>query len=299
MPMLINEPLAAIPGRTYTAWIPSNPPLATAPVILVFHGGGQETATIARAWGVVPPGPPPANVADYIIVFPQTHPELEDRWYTFSSRSVGFPEIDLNYTDALIDELTTRLYPTGAGAVNPQVTGDPAPVYASGFSSGGGMVWQMINSPLVARLAGAAAVGKPLDVEKASRYRRTIAPVAPAPIPMFYLQGTADDGFRGTFLADEPELDTTLPFATLREMLTRNGIAAGPAATTLVPGSTGVTEVVLQLYAGGAAAYQHGTVINGGHNWPTPTTVGNPPVANHFNSTEAVVDFWRLFAGLP
>ena len=30
MPMLINEPLAAIPGRTYTAWIPSNPPLATA-----------------------------------------------------------------------------------------------------------------------------------------------------------------------------------------------------------------------------------------------------------------------------
>ena len=49
MPMLINEPLAAIPGRTYTAWIPSNPPLATAPVILVFHGGGQETATIARA----------------------------------------------------------------------------------------------------------------------------------------------------------------------------------------------------------------------------------------------------------
>lgn len=185
MPMLINEPLAAIPGRTYTAWIPSNPPLATAPVILVFHGGGQETATIARAWGVVPPGPPPANVADYIIVFPQTHPELEDRWYTFSSRSVGFPEIDLNYTDALIDELTTRLYPTGAGAVNPQVTGDPALVYASGFSSGGGMVWQMINSPLVARLAGAAAVGKPLDVEKASRYRRTIAPVAPAPIPMF------------------------------------------------------------------------------------------------------------------
>ena len=81
-------------------------------------------------------------------------------------------------------------------------------------------------------------------------------------------------------------------------MLNRNGVAAGPAATTLIPGSTGLTEVVLQEFVG-TEAYLHGTVLNGGHNWPTPTSVGNPPVATHFNATEAIVRFWRTHAGLP
>ena len=74
---------------------------------------------------------------------------------------------------------------------------------------------------------------------------------------------------------------------------------ATAATTTLVPGSTGVTEVVLQLFTGGTEAYLHGTVINGGHNWPTPTTVGNPPVATHLNATRSIVDFWHNHAGYP
>ncbi len=38
---------------------------------------------------------------------------------------------------------------------------------------------------------------------------------------------------------------------------------------------------------------------NGGHNWPTATTCGNPPGAPHFDASEAIVDFWRNPAGLP
>ncbi len=115
---------------------------------------------------------------------------------------------------------------------------------------------------------------------------------------MAYIQGTADTGYRPPFTQQERKLDETLPFFTLREMLNRNGVAAGPAATTLIPGSTGLTEVVLQEFVG-TEAYLHGTVLNGGHNWPTPTSVGNPPVATHFNATEAIVRFWRTHAGLP
>jgi len=70
---------------------------------------------------------------------------------------------------------------------------------------------------------------------------------APAAAPVFYLQGTADRGFRPTSSQQEQQLDQTLPFFTLRQMLTRNGLAASAATTTLVPGTTGVTEVVLQL----------------------------------------------------
>ena len=56
--------------------------------------------------------------------------------------------------------------------------------------------------------------------------------------------------------------------------------------------------MVTQLFAG-TEAFLQATVINGGHNWPMPTTVGNPPVADHFDATRAIVDFWRRHAGLP
>ena len=48
-----------------------------------------------------------------------------------------------------------------------------------------------------------------------------------------------------------------------------------------------------------AEAFTYATVINGGHNWPGPTTVGNPPVASHFDATQAILDFWHANAGLP
>jgi poly(3-hydroxybutyrate) depolymerase len=143
-------------------------------------------------------------------------------------------------------------------------------------------------------------VAKALDPEKVRHYRQALARIGqvPAPAPVFYLHGTADPGYRPPFTQEEVDLDETLPFFTLREMLDRNAAGAGPAATTLVAGSTGVTEVVLQEFTG-AETYVHGTVLNGGHNWPSATTVGNPPVATQFNTTEAIIDFWRANAGLP
>ena len=98
----------------------------------------------------------------------------------------------------------------------------------------------------------------------------------------------------------EVPIDTTQPAFTVHEMLTRNGIPPGApaAATTLIPGSANLTEVVVQLYLG-AEAFSCATVINGGHNWPTPTTVGNPPVASHFGATGAILDFWHAHASLP
>ncbi len=33
---------------------PGQPPQAALPVIIVFHGGGQDAATIAARWGVRP-----------------------------------------------------------------------------------------------------------------------------------------------------------------------------------------------------------------------------------------------------
>jgi len=299
MSLLTAQPLATAVTRTYSVEVPANPPQAAVPAIIVFHGGGQDVAAIARRWGVNPPAAVPVPLQNYLLVFPETHPQLDKEWVHFQTGNSAFPTLDLDFVGDLITELTTRTYATGSVAV-PTVSADPNLLYAAGFSNGGGMVWQLLNSDLSASFQGFAMVGKVLDPEKARHYRQTLAALGqvPAPAPVFYLHGTADPGYRPPFTQQEVEFDQTLPFFTLKEMLDRNGVAAGPAATTLVAGSTGLTEVVLQEFAG-TEAYVHGTVVNGGHNWPTPTTVGNPPVATHFNATEAIVDFWRTNAGLP
>jgi len=207
--------------------------------------------------------------------------------------------LDLEFVDLLLQEITSALYATGSAAV-PYVSADPTLIYAAGFSNGAGMVWQLINSDLVAQLRGFATVGMALHPEQAQRYRRQLAGAQPAPVPVMYVHGTGEFTFRPPTMLLEVPLDTTQPAFTVREMLTRNGIAptAPAATTTLIPGSTNLTEVVVQEYLGNEA-FSCATVINGGHNWPSPTTVGNPPVASHFDATAAIVDFWHNHAALP
>lgn len=299
MTLLTDQPLLSPGSRTYSVEVPDNPPQASVPAIVVFHGGGQDTATVAQRWGVDPPNPVPAMLQHYLLVFPETHPQLDEEWVHYGTGNSGFPTLDLDFVGDLLAEVTARAYATASLAV-PTVNADPSLIYVAGFSNGGGMVWQLLNSDLSTAIRGFASVGKALDPEKADRYRAELAAVgaAPAPAPVVYVQGTADRGYRPPFTLQEQDLGSTLPFYTLASMLDRNAAVAGPASTTLVAGSTGVTEVVLQLFVG-AEAYLHATVVNGGHNWSTPTTVGNPPVADHFNTTAAIVDFWRAHAGLP
>ena len=300
MPLLTGQDLVGAVRRTYHIQVPANPSQAILPVIIVFHGGGQDAVTIAARWSVDPPNPVPPDLEQYLLVFPESDPRLAAEWVHFQAGDSAFPTYDLEFVQRLLAELTTRAYPTGSATV-PTVSADPSLAYAAGFSNGGGMVWQLLNSDLAASFRGFAAVGKALDPEKVAHYRNELAAsgAVPAPAPVVYVHGTADRGFRPPFSLLETPLAETLPFFTVRETLTRNGVPAGTVATTtLVPGSTGVTEVVLQLFPG-TEAFLQATVINGGHNWPMPTTVGNPPVAEHFDATATIVDFWRRHAGLP
>ena len=300
MSLLQNQSVSATISRTYHVHVPSNPAQATVPAIVVFHGGGQDVETIARRWGVDPPNPVPPELEGYLLVFPEADRRLSDEWVHFQTGDSAFPTYDLEFVEALLAEITSRPYPTGSVTVT-EVSADQGLVYAAGFSNGGGMVWQLMNSDLVTRFQGFAAVGKALDPEKAEAYRKHLATVGehPAPVPVMYVHGTADRGYRPPFTVLEVALRTTLPAFTVQEMLDRNAIPANaPAATQLIPGSTNLTEAVVQTYQG-AAAFAQATVINGGHNWPSPTTRGNPPVATHFDATDAIVEFWRTHAGLP
>jgi poly(3-hydroxybutyrate) depolymerase len=303
MTFLPDQILVANESRTYHIEVPDNPLQELVPVIIVFHGGGQDARNVAARWGVVPGNPVPTYLQNYLLVFPESHPQLNEEWVHFKAGDRGFPTLDLDFVQRLLIELTTRSYGTGS-ATFPYVKADPTLAYAAGFSNGGGMAWQLLNSDLASSFRGFAAVGKALDPEKAQHYRKHLGPgVDAAPAPVVYVQGTADRGFRPPFTQEETPLEETLPFFTVREMLTRNnpGVplpSLDPANTSLAPGSAWVTEVVTQLFLGDEAFLQV-TVINGGHNWPTPTSSSNPPVADHFDATIAIVGFWRSHAGLP
>jgi poly(3-hydroxybutyrate) depolymerase len=305
MPFQQNNPINMATVRSYDIFIPPTPRSALLPAIIVFHGHGQDISTIEAHWGIDPanPGVPPL-VAEYMLVFAETDPTLMDEWVHYKKGDGKFPEHDLLYVDTLVNELTNTAYNTGDPNI-PTVSADPNLLYVAGFSNGAGMVWQIANSSRVGLFQGFATVGKGLDPEKAMLYRDRLQqqqpPTEPAPIPLIYIMGTADPAFRSPMTLAEVPIDSTYPFYSVEDMLRRNFPMnpPGQAQTQLIAGSANVTEVVAQLWAGGSEAFSYVTVINGGHNWPTPTTRGNPPVATHFNATEAIVEFWKNFAGLP
>jgi poly(3-hydroxybutyrate) depolymerase len=60
MPVLTDQVVPQNTDRSYHIHVPANPPQDPVPAIIVFHGGGQDAATIARRWGLVPGSPVPA-----------------------------------------------------------------------------------------------------------------------------------------------------------------------------------------------------------------------------------------------
>ena len=91
MPLLTGQSVAGLPHRRYSIQVPDNPGAATVPAIVVFHGGGQDAATIAARWGVDPPNPIPAELADYLLVFPESDPRLGEEWVHFQAGDSAFP----------------------------------------------------------------------------------------------------------------------------------------------------------------------------------------------------------------
>lgn len=298
MPAFQNYSISMANARTYDIYVPPKPKKALLPAIIVFHGGGEDIRVIERNWGVDPPNPVPPMLENYLLVFPETDPTLDDKWIHHKNENKRFPEHDLLFLDALVNDLVTRAFP--AGGMGKMVSADPNLLYVAGFSSGAGMVWQIANSDRATKFQGYATVGLGLDPEKAVDYRRRLAGAAPPPIPLIYIMGTADSHFTSPSTLIEYPIEVTRPFYAVGEMIKRNGIPLpAVAATTLIPGSTNLTEVVVQLFTGGAKAFSNVTVINGGHNWPTPTSHGQAPIATHINATEMIRDFWHSFAGLP
>ena len=106
MPVLTSQPIPQNHDRTYHVHVPADPAQSSVPAIVVFHGGGQDAVTIARRWGLEPGSPVPANVADYLLVFPEADSRLPAEWVHFQNSDKAFPTLDLEFVDLLLQEIT-------------------------------------------------------------------------------------------------------------------------------------------------------------------------------------------------
>jgi poly(3-hydroxybutyrate) depolymerase len=130
--------------RTFLAHIPLTLPLQQGllPAVIVFHGGGQDGSRMVQHWD--------SMVGQFVMVCPNARFDPlagETRWQVPRVGDLTIPTVDLAFVEALLAWLAAT------GRVDMQR------VYASGFSSGAAMTWQLtVLNRSVNRFRGFAPV---------------------------------------------------------------------------------------------------------------------------------------------
>ena len=230
------------------AYTPSRP----LPMLLVFHGHGGDGAGIEAATGF-------SHLAEqrrFIAVYPQGLPFTDGGAFWASAGPIDEGIDDLVFIADLLTALQ-RSYCI-----------DASRIYATGFSSGGGMA-----NFLACRLAGRIAAAAPVS----GNYYPLPGGCHPSrPIAVLSVHGSADPILPYGGLAAQDNGGWTLPAIPdwLREWATLDGCRAGP---TSIARGAGLTE---QRWSGcrGGSTIIHYRVEGGGHTWPA-TLNGRPTTA--------------------
>ena len=271
--------------RSFLIHVPLKSPKVAMPAVLVFHGGGQNASDMVQHWASMLGG-------DFVIVCPQAliDPTINKTlWAQARPGDTVIPTTDLAFVDALLRWLAA------SGDV------DIDRVYATGFSSGAGMTWQLsMHDEFVNRFKGFAPVAKGVS----SAQQALAHPMAAnTPKPLIYIHGTADDNWAQLY-DNVPE---PMPPDVVITWMRRN--RSLPASTPVVYSCA--TErpldpvAVEQLYlpdpaVAGSRAVCFLTIINGGHCWPL---TGHDPsgrglVCRDFDATKRIIGFWNTHAGM-
>jgi polyhydroxybutyrate depolymerase len=200
-------------ARSYIAHVPpSYRPTHATPVVLNFHGGGGQ----ARIQEQLSRMNVQADVAGFIVVYPEGTPALVGKLQTFNAGSCcGRAERknvdDIAFTSTILDDLGKDLCV------------DRDRVYATGISNGAMMAYRLACE-LADRIAAIAPVAGTLGVENCSPSR---------PVSVLHFHGTADESvpYRGGF--SHKPLTRNLAFRSVASSIGffvgRNGCSTVPA----------------------------------------------------------------------
>jgi polyhydroxybutyrate depolymerase len=237
------------------------------PLVLDFHG----FAGIARDQEAYTAFKHKAEAEGFITVTPDGSGEPQ-RWYLAGTRLPGYTD-DVAFVRQLIDSLEASLCV------------DPARVYATGISNGGGFA-SLLGCELNDKIAAIAPVAGELFVAP-----RCLGKTA---IPVVAFHGTDDPvvSFTGR---GGGQLGVTFGDVrgTMKQWAAFNGCNPAPSSQRIA------ADVVLESYGGCArGADVHLYVIEGGgHTWPGAIDI--PGLGKTTHSISATDLIWRFFAAHP
>jgi polyhydroxybutyrate depolymerase len=259
----IRQEIVARPtNRTYLLHLPRRyDGAAGLPLVLAFHGATSQPApTIMEDMERETGFSQLADDENFIVVYPHATTTAAGRT-SWNTGSKDDPTVDdTAHVDDLLDHLLATLCV------------DPHRVYATGFSSGGGLT--AILACRSDRIAAFAAVSGAFFV--------TPAGCTPAsPVPLIEFHGTNDKvPYRGGPFGP----DTLMPVPQwLQDWADRNRCSRGP--TTFYT----MLDVVAEHWTrcGGRSTVIHYRILNGQHAWP-----GADGATQTINATSLV---WRFF----
>jgi polyhydroxybutyrate depolymerase len=237
--------------RSFTLHVPDGPrPPGGFPLVLAFHGGGQQGPAMRRLSGL-------DAVADsrrFIVAYPNG---IDKHWNDGRS-TIRNPQNDVGFVSALIDQVQ-RSYGI-----------DSKRVYATGISNGA-LFAERLGCDLSRRIAAIAPVAGTLPSDIAAKCRPE------RPVAVLQIDGTADPimPFKGGDVADFGGAGEGGKVLSVRDTAAfwarTNGCAlpgkSAPLAPTARPDST---RVVATRYDGcrPSGAVEVLTVTGGGHTWP-------------------------------
>ncbi len=262
------------------------------PLVIMLHGRGGSAENVERqtGWDKL------ADRADFLVAYPQAlapFPNLPSNFFVNARRwnyrldendNGGSHPDDLGFIAAVIDYLER------------DCNADPARIYVSGFSNGGGMSW-IVGARMAARVAAIAPVSGELPGEQDSKagymfpWLEKLTPAAP--IPTLFIIGTADP-----FNPLAGGKDRAPVEATLRGWRRRLGCEGAPR---ILRDLGGVRALLWEKCEHGE--FEYVTVQDQGHVWPG---TANPPrshrfgsATTHLDATSAIWTFFKSYTRSP
>lgn len=272
--------------RRYLVQVPANyDATRPTPVIIAFHGGGGNPASMVRLSGLNAK----SEEAGFLVVYPFGTGRLENQLLTFNGgeccgHAMQHKIDDVAFTRALLDDLATVANVATAR------------VFATGLSNGGIMA-HYVASELSDRIAAIAPVGGPLMMD---------APNAKRPVSVMHFHGTGDEfaPFQGGFgkgaAGGKGVTDFKSVEHTIQSWVEANGCKAEPEVVALPDKADDGMRVTRKTWSGGKDGSEVVLIEieNGGHTWP-----GMKPVVAQLGESTMDISandlMWEFFQKHP
>lgn len=292
--------------------------------VFMFHGGGHTGKAVAKHWK--------NQRSDAFIILPSSKKVAGKRkWNTVDETVPNFVDLkpvrghsDTQFIRRVLIDLEATY---GCNQPNPS---SPCikNYYAAGFSSGAGMVFQLsTRNYFNGWFSGYGAVGNGIKEEMREPVVAGTGNLTEPkiPVPMFYMVGTDErvhmpiayvEDVIATSCAQPDFIDSSIDCFGANSVknipsrrmdsglwLRKTNQTLSASITDHYDGITDDTLIASQLYEPdpiivNAKAVWVGSVINGGHYWPSINTVKVDPMhSEDFETSDQMVDFWTTYAG--